>query len=267
MFALVRYLKHVRRNYQHFRQELDELMKTTNFFFLVALVSQVVAADHILTIGGQSFPVKFEEEGLTAEFRQIVTTDMEKVFAPLLDITNVLDITQMGQITNGNIPLIAKDIPTYPEYFSRGISMSIEHGTNVFVVTRSLSNLYSEKLLEINSMTNLLALLDSTIMDIRSGAVTNRSESEKMSLLYIPSESIFVNTEENANNLAASLVLTMPFPASLLEVFQMNIQGSSYWLVPTKSTVVGPSGVQTSFFLWICDGGQWKVFIPSSLDD
>ena len=67
--------------------------------------------------------------------------------------------------------------------------------------------------------------------------------------------------------LACSLVLTSPFPPGRLDVTKMDVLGGERWVVPTKSTVIEPEGVSASFFLWIFDGGQWKVFFPASLED
>lgn len=59
------------------------------------------------------------------------------------------------------------------------------------------------------------------------------------------------------------------FTISLLALsipLKIDIVGNEHWVVPTKSTVMDPDGVSASSFLWIFDGGHWKVFFPSSLE-
>ncbi len=71
---------------------------------------------------------------------------------------------------------------------------------------------------------------------------------------------------EDIERIFAPLLLTNPFPPSRLDVSKIDVVGVERWVVPTKSTVIEPQGVSASFFLWIFDGGHWKVFFPSSLE-
>ncbi len=241
-------------------------MKNQFTISLLALsIPFIAGASHVL-LGDQEYPVLFEDAEESAEFRSLVVEDIERVFAPLLAISNIVDVALLDPTNSCRIPLQYKDVPTYPEDFQTRIAMVCDQGTNSFVVSTNLTNLYHAKLDEIADATNLLHSLDAVIADIRSGAVTNWSASDKVELLFVPSGSSFTNTLENADNLVHSLVLTYPFPPSRLDVFKMDVVGDERWVVPTKSTVIEPEGVSASFFLWIFDEGQWKVFFPSSLE-
>ena len=131
-----------------------------------------------------------------------------------------------------------------------------------FRASRKLCTIYEAKIVELSDATNIITQLDSLIAEIRSGAVTNWALAEKSDLLFPLPDSSAVNTEEIANNFAASLVLTMPYPGSILDAFQMNVCGNSHWLIPTKSTHIENGEIRTSFFLWLYDDGKWKVFLP-----
>ena len=226
----------------------------------------LVAEANQISLGGQEYPVLFEDTEESAEFRTFVAEDIERVFAPLLTISNLVDVALLAPTNQCRIPLLHKDVPTYPEDFQSGIAMVCDQGTNSFVVSTNLTSLYHAKLDEMADATNLLYSLDALIADIRSGAVTNWPASDKEELLFVPSGSSFTNTLENAEILAHSLVLTNPFPPSRLDVSKIDAVGDEHWVVPTKSTVIEPEGVSASFFLWIFDGGQWKVFFPASLE-
>lgn len=232
---------------------------------LVLSIPLIAGASHI-SLGDQEYPVLFEDTGEPAEFHSLVAEDIERIFAPLLTISNIVDVALLAPTNQCRIPLLYKDVPTYPEDFQTRIAMVCDQGTNSFVVSTNLTSLYHAKFDEIASATNLLHSLDVLIADIRSGAVTNWPASDKMELLFIPSGSSFTNTLENADNLVHSLVLTNPFPPSRLDVSKIDVVGVERWIVPTKSTVIEPEGVSASFFLWIFDEGQWKVFFPSSLE-
>ena len=242
-------------------------MKNQFTISLLALsIPFIAGASHVL-LGDQEYPVLFEDAEESAEFRSLVVEDIERVFAPLLAISNIVDVALLDPTNPCRIPLQYKDVPTYPEAFQARIAMVCDQGTNSFVVSTNLTNLYHAKLDEIAGATNLLRSLDTVVADIRSGAVTNWSATDKVELLFVPSGSSFTNTLENADNLVHSLVLTNPFPPSRLDVSKMDVLGVERWVVPTKSTVIEPEGVSASFFLWIFDGGRWKVFFPYSLKD
>lgn len=241
-------------------------MKTQFTISLLTLSIPLIAGASHISFGDQEYPVLFEDTEESAEFRSFVAEDIERVFAPLLAISNIVDVALLGPTNQCRIPLLYKDVPTYPEDFQSRIAMVCNQGTNSFVVSTNLTSLYHAKLDEIAGATNLLHSLDAVIADIRSGSVTNWSASDKVELLFVPSGSSFTNTLENADNLVHSLVLTNPFPPSRLDVYKMDVLGVERWVVPTKSTVIEPEGVSASFFLWIFDGGQWKVFFPSSLE-
>lgn len=241
-------------------------MKLHPPIFLLALSIPLIAGASRISLGDQEYPVLFEDGEESAEFRSFVVEDIERIFAPLLAISNIVDMALLNPTNQYPIPLLDKDAPTYPEDFQPRIAMVCDQGTNSFVVSTNLTNLYHAKLDEIADATNLLHSLDAVVADIRSGAVTNWSASDKMGLLFVPSGSSFTNSLENADNLVHSLVLTCPFPPSRLDVFKIDVLGVERWVVPTKSTVIEPEGVSASFFLWVFDGRQWKVFFPSSLE-
>ena len=241
-------------------------MKTKFTISLLALSIPLIAGASHISLGDREYPVLFEDTGEPAEFRNLVAEDIERIFAPLLTISNIVDVALLAPTNQCCIPLLYKDVPTYPEDFQTRIAMVCDQGTNSFVVSTSLTSLYHAKFDEIAGATNLLHSLDAVIADIRSGAVTNWPASDKVELLFIPPGSSFTNTLENADNLVHSLVLTNPFPPSRLDVSKIDVVGDERWIVPTKSTVIEPQGVSASFFLWIFDEGQWKVFFPSSLE-
>lgn len=241
-------------------------MKSQFAIFLFALSIPLIAGASHISLGDQECPVLFEDTEEPAEFRRFVVEDIERVFAPLLALSNIVDVALLDPTNQCRIPLLHKDVPTYPEDFQSHIAMICGQGTNSFVISTNLTSLYHAKLDEIAGATNLLHSLDAVIADIRSGSVTNWAASDKVELLFVPAGSSFTNTLENADNLVHSLVLTNPFPPSRLDVSIINVAGEEHWVVPTKSTVVEPDGISTSFFLWIFDGGQWKVFFPSSLE-
>lgn len=242
-------------------------MKTKFTISLLALSIPLIAGASHISLGDREYPVLFEDTGEPAEFRNLVAEDIERIFAPLLTISNIVDVALLAPTNQCCIPLLYKDVPTYPEDFQTRIAMVCDQGTNSFVVSTSLTSLYHAKFDEIAGATNLLHSLDLLIADIRSGAVTNWPASDKVELLFIPPGSSFTNTLENADNLVHSLVLTNPFPPSRLDVSKIDVVGDERWIVPTKSTVIEPQGVSASFFLWIFDGGRWKVFFPYSLKD
>ena len=241
-------------------------MKTKFTISLLALSIPLIAGASHISLGDREYPVLFEDTGEPAEFRNLVAEDIERIFAPLLTISNIVDVALLAPTNQCCIPLLYTDVPTYPEDFQARIAMVCDQGTNSFVVSTSLTSLYHAKFDEIAGATNLLHSLDLLIADIRSGAVTNWPASDKVELLFIPPGSSFTNTLENADNLVHSLVLTNPFPPSRLDVSKIDVVGDERWIVPTKSTVIEPQGVSASFFLWIFDGGHWKVFFPSSLE-
>ncbi len=234
-------------------------------FSLFSMSALCSANGETIFLGVQEYSIDFEEPTLPVSVRFQIANDISRVFAPLLSVSNIVDFAHPR--TNGQYSLIFKDAPTYPEGFRPNVTFFQTNDSRGFLASRKLCGTYMAKLSEMSDATNIITQLDFLIAEIRSGAVTNWNSDAKADLLFVPPDSSFVNTQDNANNLAASLVLTMPFPGSILDAFQMRIGEDDHWLMPTKSTRIENGNVGTSFFLWIFDDNKWKVFIPSSLDE
>lgn len=192
-----------------------------------------------------------------------VAYDMQRVFVPLGCLSNVVDTTTTNVSGNAPIPLTLRD--GYPENFTGAISVVFTNGIPVFRVGPTLSQQYKERYETFSSLSNKVALLDSLLLEINDGSITNRSSADFRSLIFVPDS---VNDEPSAEE-AQALFLRLrshaPFSASVLDYWSEDFHGESVLLAASKVATHDVMGLNLDPVFWIWQEPTWKFCHPAFL--
>ena len=123
-------------------------MRTT--LFALALLLSHAAAATTFVIGNEPFELEFEANPTNEVFRTFVAEDVSRVFAPLGNISNVVDIAALQQH-----PELSRGLTFHewcPDGFSGGWSVTNRNGMLVFRMESSLSSAYLESLHGFNAI-------------------------------------------------------------------------------------------------------------------
>ncbi len=238
-------------------------MKTpiSTMFFLLAMIA---IADDTFSIGGETYSLEFEKSGYSESIRTFIAEDVERVFAPLGSITNVADISLFTTNTTTSIPLTHYEL--YPENFYGGISVSNEHNTIVFRMNERLSEKYRDIYNNYESISNQFAQLSALLASIADNSITNRTDTEIVSLIFLPSESTASTSPQEVRAFFHELHDLDHLTVSILDFWNESLLGETYLMAGAKTAVRDGTELFFSPVLWIFHGGAWKFYHPAIME-
>ena len=221
-------------------------------------------ATELLTIGNSDFSVEFEAVGETDVNKSFIVKDMEKVFAPLRHVTNIVDATfllpnspQCGNLTNRE---------WYPEGFLGGVSVTNQNGSIVFRVSSGLSKRYADAFQNILAISNKVSTLNSLIQSLNNGSITNRSDSEIQSLLFLPSGMSFSFSATEARMFFSEMSDSGPFSVSILDFWNETVLGENCTMVAAKTAIPCEGRLEFVPVVWMYREGKWMYCHPAALE-
>lgn len=232
-----------------------------NFLCVALLLLSHAAAATTFVIGNEPFELEFETNPTNEAFRTFVAEDVSRVFAPLGSVSNVVDIASLQQHPELSRGLTLHE--WYPEGFSGGWSVTNRNGMLVFRMSSSLSSVYSETFHSFDSISNRVAGLEELMESLNDGTITNRTDAQIMSLMFVPENSAWSFTPEDARTFFGDMSSSGPFTVSILDHGMANIQGNNYPIAVAKTTFQDENGVRFVPVTWIFRNGCWAYCHPS----
>ena len=238
-------------------------MKHTLLFVLL-LIPILALATQSLRIGDADFPVEFENIGGINENRDCIIEDMEKIFAPLRHITNIVDAAfllpnppQCGNLTNRE---------WYPEGFLGGVSITNHDGSIVFHVSSELSKRYATALQGSLAISNKVSKLNNLIQSLNNGSITNRSDLEVQSLVFLPSGTGFSFTATEARMFFGDMSNSGPFSVSILDFWNETVLGENCTMASAKAAIPCEGKLEFVPIVWMYREGKWMYCHPAILE-
>ena len=235
-------------------------MKSIVYLLLCCLV-HVSFAETQFSIGTESFQLEFESGTVSEQFQRFVAEDVSRVFAPLRNISNVLDIATVQTSPVACHALTFRE--WYPEGFVGGWSVTNLNGRPVFLMKTSLSDLYMNFYSEFSSISNRFFELESLMNSINDGSITNLTDSQLMSLIFIPEGSTYALTATEANSFFSMLVRNRPISISILDFWTESIVNVPCTIAASKTAILLESDLIFTPIEWIYWNGTWKFYHPS----
>ena len=194
-------------------------------------------------------------------FKSFVAEDVERIFAPLRGISNVVDIISLQTHPDQCCKLIHHE--GYPELFYGSFSISNNNGSLVFQMDEALSEKYKSVFDGFNSINTQFSSLTNLLNAITTGSITNQANASLLSLIFIPIEMDHPATEEQARTLFLNLHQEGILTASVLDVWTEDIFGESSLMAASKTADEGIMGLNFSPVFWIFRDGAWRFFHPA----
>lgn len=235
-------------------------MKSIVYLLLCCLV-HVSFAETQLSIGTESFKLEFESGTVSEQFLNFVADDVSRVFAPLQNVSNVLDIATVQTNPVACHALTFRE--WYPEGFVGGLSVTNLNGKPVFRMKASLSDRYMNFYSEFASISNKFCELESLMDSINDGSITNLTDSQSMSLIFIPEGSTYALTATEAKSFFSMLVRNRPISISILDYWTESIANVPCTVAASKTAIVVEGDLVFTPIEWIYWNGTWKFYHPS----
>ncbi len=236
-------------------------MKTPFWQIILPLGAlSAVFAENMFSVGNDVFVLAFNHHDFAEPFQQFVAEDVERVFVPLQNISNVVTaVASSGEIVG------LTHISGYPEGFSNAFSVSNRNGQLVFEMNERLSEKYVRSYAEYAGKSNQVAQLNALLDSINSGAITNLAPEAFLSLVFLPAGFSEDATPEKARQLILSSRECVPISASILEYWTQNIGGESYLMAASKTAVTDELGTTLEPICWIYWNDSWQFCHPAIL--
>ncbi len=232
-----------------------------NSLCLVLLLLSHSAAATTFVIGNEPFELEFEANPTNEAFRTFVAEDVSRVFAPLGNISNVVDIAALQQHPEQSSGLTFYE--WYPDGFSGGWSVTNRNGILVFRMESSLSSAYLESFHGFNAISNRVAELEELMDSLNDGTITNRPDAQIMSLMFVPENSELPFTSEDVKTFFGDMSHSGPFTVSILDHGVVNIRGDSYPVAVAKTIQQDENGVRFVPVTWVFRNGCWAYCHPA----
>ena len=220
-----------------------------------------VFAENTFSIGNKEFVLEFEHPGYAAPFREFVTRDVERVFVPLRDISNVVDMAKVV-IPQGNVVGLGKS-SGYPTGFSGSISVSNRNDQIVFKMNEWLSRKYAKVYEDYGARSNQVAQLNALLDSINSGTITNLAAEAFPPLVYVPDVFAENVTPEDARTLLLLTREYVPLSASVLEYWTQTVEGSPCLMAGSNFAYTDELGMTLEPICWVYLNGNWKICHPA----
>lgn len=238
-------------------------MKTPLIATLLLLTHAAAATTFV--IGNEPFELEFETNPTNEVFRAFVAADVSRVFAPLGSISNVVDIASLQQHPEMSRGLTFRE--WYPEGFSGAWSVTNRNGTFVFRMDLSLSDRYMEAFNGYHSFSNRFAGLHEMMQAINDGTVTNWTDSQIQSSVFVPEGSSFSFAAETARTFFHDMSQSGPFTVSVLDNTTATIRGFPFPIAVAKTSVQDETGLRFVPVTWIFNGERWMFLHPAAAEN
>ena len=237
-------------------------MKTIISFWLL-LTSISAFPSNVFSLGGESFQLCFLKSGYSEEFKSFVTEDVERIFAPLRSISNVVDVVSFQTHPEQCCRLIHHE--GYPEHFFGSFSISNANGALVFLMDEAISEKYKQAYTEYESKSNQVAQLNALLDSINSGAITNSPAEAFLTLVFLPDGFGADVTPDKARNLILSSLEHAPISASILDYWEQTVDGEPRLMAASKTVVADALETTLEPICWIYLNESWKFCHPAIL--
>ena len=225
------------------------------------LTSMSAFSSNLFSLGGEAFQLCFLKSGYSEAFKAFVTEDVERIFAPLRSISNVVDIVSLQTHPDQCCSLIHHE--GYPEQLYGSFSISNANGSLVFLMDETISEKYKCIFDDYSSIDTPYSALTNLLNAITTGSITNQTNASLLSLIFIPVEMDQPATEEQARALFSDLHREGILTASVLDVWVEDIFGESSLMAAAKTIDEGMMGLDFTPVFWIYRGGAWRFFHPA----
>ena len=240
-------------------------MKTeTSITLLLLSIALGGAASETFRLGGEDFTLEFPNEGYSEAFRSFVAEDVERVFTPLGNITNIADVTVFATNSSASVPLIHYE--WYPEQFFGGIAVSNGNEGVLFKMNATLSEKYRSTFDSFETISNQFAQLSALICSIQDNSITNRSDAEIVSLLFIPTGSTATASPHDARAFFQELHELDSLTISVLDFWEESVQGQTCLMAGAKTTVRDGTELRFAPILWIYRNESWQFYHPAIME-
>ena len=233
----------------------------TKLLVLPLLALNAAFAETEFSIGDETVQLLFKQGGYQEAFRLFVAKDVERVFTPLGNISNVVDIASLQAHPNQCQPLIHHE--GFPEHFYGSFSITNANGVFVFLMDETLSEKYQNIYDGFSSTGSRFAALTNLLDTINTGVVTNQVNTSLATLIFVPSNSDIIITEDQARAFFTSLRQEGMMTVSVLDLWNEDVFGEESLMAASKMADEDTMGLNFSPVFWIFRNGMWRFFHPA----
>ncbi len=231
------------------------------FLLSLLLLSASSFASNTFSLGGEPSSLEFEKSGYSDVFKQFVTEDVGRFLAPFGSITNMLDVSIFQTNASATVSLAYRD--WYPSEFVSNLSVSRDDNAFVFHMNAILSERYETIYDNFSAISNQVGQLFALLTSIADNTITNRTDSEMISLVFIPEGSTASTTFQETRAFFQELHELDHLTCSLLDFSEENVLGETNLIAGAKTMVTDEAEVRFATILWIYRNGTWKFYHPS----
>lgn len=206
----------------------------------------------------------FEKNDYPNSAKAFIAEDVERVFTPLGNITNIADISVFSTNALASIPLTHYE--WYPTGFYGAFSVSNENGAIVFKMNERLSEKYKNIYDNYGTVSNQFAQLSTLLASIADNSITNRTDEEMVALLYLPEGSTASASSQESRTFFQELHGLDHLTISVLDLWEENVLGETCLMAGSKTAVRDETGLFFSPFLWVFKNGAWRFCHPAIMD-
>ena len=235
----------------------------TNAVALSLLIPALAFAECPFTIGDAQCQLEFEMSGYGADFRKFVAEDLERVFAPLRSVSNVVDMAALDIPGKQGVGLTFRE--GYPGNFAGTFSISNAAGTLHFRMDSILSQRYEESYSLFPSVSNQVFSLIALLGEINDGTITNHPATTFPSLVFLPTERAGEATPERTQRLFFRLMDHAPLSVSVLDCWMETRQDEPRLFAASKAATKDIAGLNLDPIVWVWQNQTWKFIHPAFL--
>ena len=196
-------------------------------------------------------------------FQTFVSEDVGRVFLPLQNISNVVNMAAISASPAGTVGL--SSLSGYPVDFAASFFVSNKCGQLVFTMNDDLSERYAQIYAEYETKTNQVAQLNALLDSINSGAITNLTAEAFLTLVFLPDGFGADATPEKARSLILSMRECVPISASILDYWEQSVDGEPRLMAASKTAVTDAVETTLEPISWVYWNDTWKFCHPAIL--
>lgn len=228
------------------------------FTIILAMLAMMIPVSLYseITIGDVSIPVEFEDKSLSAIQQTNLVSDLGTVFSVFPSVINAVNTNAAGEI------LFLKPVDAaYPEGLTQDtIWFSRKEDSLCLHASKELSDRYRNAWVLQSGYSNEVASLHAFLREIRSGAITNRTDSGAQELVYFLAHPEMRLSAEASRNVACKLVTAQFSDPSVLDLAMTNIGTNS--LLISGSRIWSFDGY-VDVIPWVFHDGIWSFATPN----
>ncbi|MBR1836447.1 MAG: hypothetical protein IJ783_04095 [Kiritimatiellae bacterium] len=237
---------------------MKKILHVLQIFASHAAVAATVA------IGNESFELDFGAASTNMAFRTFAAGDVSRVFAPVGNVSNVVDVASIMERPGESAALTFRE--RYPEGFLEGISATNRNGVLVFRMDESLARRYLEAYESFPAVSNRIAALDGLVASINDGTIVNQPDERILSLVAARPDSGLEISVPEIRAFFGDMSRSGPFSVSILDCETVDFNGSACPMAVAKAAVIEGDEVQFVPVPWIYMDGHWSFCHPALLE-